>query len=114
MNKLTLAVLLSSSVLAACGQIFFKIGASGASSLLSFINLRVIVGLACYGLSTLMWIWSLSKAPLVYIYPFTMLTFVLVYAGSMLLLREKFPVSGMFGILLILAGLFFVVRSSAA
>ena len=38
------------------------------------------------------------RVPLVFVYPFTMLTFVMVYAGSICFSRRKFPLIGFAGI----------------
>lgn len=106
-----IAVLIASCVLAACGQLMFRIGSNGARELTDFMNFTLLAGIAAYGVSTLLWIWSLSRTPLVFVYPFTMLTFALVYAGSIVFLKERFPWTGYIGLALIFGGLIFVVMS---
>jgi drug/metabolite transporter (DMT)-like permease len=112
MQPLLFLVLVFSTSLAASGQLLFRYGAKGNVEAVDFLNGAVIGGLFCYGLSTLLWIWALSRVPLVYVYPFTMLTFVLVYAGSAILLKEPLPMQMIMGIILILCGLFAIVRTS--
>ncbi|MEJ7927779.1 EamA family transporter [Sphingobium sp. AN641] len=114
MNPLLAAVLLLSTSLAAGGQLLFRHGARGRIELVDFVSWTVVSGLFCYGLSTLLWIWALSRASLVTVYPFTMLTFAFVYLGSALLLKEQMPPQAILGALLIAAGLFAIVQSAAA
>lgn len=103
-----LALLLGGVVLAALGQLLFKIGATGRTQALEFVNPAVIGGLACYGFGTALWIAALARAPLTTVYPFTALTFVVVYAAGVLLLGEPWSMRALVGIGLILAGLFLV------
>jgi len=108
------ALLAASALCAAAGQVMFKLGASGAKALPDFINLGVAGGLAAYGVGTLLWIYCLSKAPLTAAYPYTALTFVLVYLASALLLKEAVPMSALAGIGLVIAGLFLINLKVAA
>jgi drug/metabolite transporter (DMT)-like permease len=103
--NLALVLVLFSSVLAAAGQVFLKLGASGATSLLEFVNVRVVSGLALYAASTLLWVAALARLPLSKVYPFTILTFVLVYVASAAVLGETISVTALAGALLVLAGL---------
>lgn len=100
--------LLAGVLLAAVGQVLFKVGATGQSDLLEFVNPAIISGLVCYGVGTVLWILALSKAPLTVVYPFTALTFVLVYAAGVLFLGETATLRSLVGIALILVGLFLV------
>jgi undecaprenyl phosphate-alpha-L-ara4N flippase subunit ArnE len=112
MNYLAIIVLGFSSCLGAAGQIFFKLGASGAVSLFDFINFRVAMGLFCYGCGTFLWVWALSKVALNVAYSFTALTFILVFGASGFLLNEKVTVITMTGLLFIATGFFLVVTGS--
>lgn len=103
-------MLAASSVLAAVGQILLKLGASGNQRLLGFLNLKVGMGLTCYVVSAGLWIWALADLPLSRTYPFTVLTFVLVYLGSVLVLGEKLSYPLIAGVLLVCAGLLVIVR----
>lgn len=98
-------LLVISAVLAATGQICFKLGANGATTLADFINVKLAGALALYGVSTILWIVALSKLPLSKVYPFTALTFVIVYIGSATILNEQLTVSVVLGAALVLAGL---------
>ena len=96
------------AALAACAQLMFKIGASGRSDLWSFVNGWILGGLFCYGLGTVIWVYSLSKAPLNVVYPFTSLTFVLVFAGSALVIGESASPRSIAGVAIILVGIYLV------
>ncbi len=100
--------LLLASILAAVGQILFKTGAQGRLVWVEFINPALIAGLVCYGLSTLLWIYCLSRLPLRVVYPYTALTFVLVYLGAFLAFGERPGGRGLLGVALVLVGLFLI------
>ena len=100
--------LLAGTLFAALGQVLFKLGATGRDSLASFINIWIISGLVSYTLSTILWIYSLSKARLTLVYPFTALTFVLVYLVGIFVLKEPTSVRALLGVGLVLWGLFLI------
>jgi drug/metabolite transporter (DMT)-like permease len=103
--------LILGSVLGAGGQVLFKLGASGASSLTDYLNLRILAGLACYGLGTAFWLLALSRLPLSKVYPFTILTFALVYVGSVYWLGERLSIGLILGVFLVLSGLVVILTS---
>src|SRR4051794_39687586 len=91
-------------VLGACGTLMLKYGAMGRSQLREFINLWVMGGAVFYGVGFLLWIVALSKLPLFFVYPFTMLTFIMVGIGSLFLLGESVTPLGLLGWMVILLG----------
>ena len=99
------------SVLGAAGQVLLKIGVSGATTLTGFINPRVIAGLACYVLGTVLWLIALSRMPLSRVYPFTILTFVIVYIAAITLLGERLTAPLFTGVALVLSGLVIIAIS---
>ncbi len=101
-----------SAFCAATGQILFKVGATGKSSLFEFVNASVAFGLVLYGISTAIWIFSLSKMRLVDVYAFTALTFVLVYVAGVVFLNEKISYWTGLGVLFVLGGLFLIIRGA--
>lgn len=103
------AMLLFSAALAAGGQIFLKLGAQGRSSVGAFVNVWIGLGFACYGMGMLIWIFALSRAPLVVVYPFTALTFVLVYTAGLVFFGETATARSLLGVGLVMAGLYLVV-----
>jgi|SRR5580700_7218203 drug/metabolite transporter (DMT)-like permease len=88
MQRSALIALLGSVVFGACGQLLLKIGATGRVRPIDFVNIPIIGGLASYTFGAMLWIYALSVAPLYLVYPFTMLTFVLVALGSIFYLGE--------------------------
>lgn len=99
------ALLLFGAVLGAVGQLFFKLGAQGRDNLLAFVNPWIGIGLFCYGLGTVAWILALSQARLTMVYPFTVLTFVLVYGLAVVVLGEPLTARALLGVGLVLIGL---------
>jgi drug/metabolite transporter (DMT)-like permease len=104
-------LVLIGSLLAAAGQIFLKIGADGAVRLTDYMNARLAIGFALYGLGSIVWVMALARLPLSRVYPFTMLTFVLVYLGSFALLGERITGQVLAGAFLVLAGLVLISRA---
>jgi undecaprenyl phosphate-alpha-L-ara4N flippase subunit ArnE len=100
--------LLAGTVLAALGQVLFKVGATGRNALLEFVNVWIIAGLVSYALSTMLWIYSLSRAQLTIVYPFTALTFVLVYLVGVFVLGEATSLKALVGVAAVLLGLFLI------
>ena len=107
--RTTFLLVIAGSILAAAGQIFLKLGATGASSLAGFLNSRVLVGFGLYGVGSLLWILALAKLPLTRVYPFTILTFVLVYMASAAVLGEQITGMVLAGAAIVLLGLVLIV-----
>jgi drug/metabolite transporter (DMT)-like permease len=99
------------TVCAAVGQMLFKMGASGRQSLLAFVNVWIVLGLLAYGASTAMWIYALSRAPLSLVYPFTALTFVMVYLGGVWWFGEVTSARALTGVGFILLGLYLITSA---
>ncbi|MCY1282514.1 4-amino-4-deoxy-L-arabinose-phosphoundecaprenol flippase subunit ArnE [compost metagenome] len=93
---------------AAIGQVALKVGADGKRALVEFFNGWIVLGLLCYGVGTLLWTFSLSRAGLTVVYPFTALTFVLVYLAGIVVFDEHVGYAQWLGIMLILVGLYIV------
>ena len=64
----------------------------------------VIVGLICYALSLLTWMYVLSKTEVSFAYPFLGVGFVVVTVTACLFLGEDFTVRKILGTLIIAAG----------
>jgi multidrug transporter EmrE-like cation transporter len=92
-------VLLVAISLGTVGQIMLKSGltqlppnAPTSVVLLSVVqNLRVFLGFACYGLSSLVYLIALKRLPLSYAYPMVALSYVLVVGLSWKLFGEAIP-----------------------
>jgi len=101
-------VLISSTVAAAGGQVLLKMGAVGRAGPLEFANPWIACGLFLYGISAALWVFALSKAPLTMVYPYTAVTFVLVYLAGSLLFHESLAIHSMAGVGLVLVGLLLI------
>lgn len=100
-------LILIAVTLAAGGQILLKKGAVADASVLVLLKSRFIwLGLFCYFFSAICWIISLTRLKLSLVYPFTLLTYVLVMAGAYFLLGEKVKVVNLvMGSILIASGI---------
>ena len=111
-------LLLMSVLFASIGQVLFKKGMSLAGAL-SFeggilgilktvmgvvFSPVVFIGLIFYALSTLLWLFALSKTTLNYAYPFTALTFILVMLASYFIFAETLPINRIIGVAVICIG----------
>ncbi|WP_231887597.1 EamA family transporter [Ralstonia mannitolilytica] len=99
---------LAGVIFAAAGQVALKVGADGRKTLAEFCNAWIVLGLVCYAIGTLLWIFSLSRTGLTVVYPFTALTFVLVYLAGVVAFGEHAGFVQWLGIALILTGLYCV------
>ncbi len=109
----TLGLILLSVGLNAAAQLFLRaamrsglpVGLSPAAMLLE-VGLRpgILGGLACYGLSLLVWIYVLSKADASFAYPFLGLGFVIVALAGFVLLGEPLSPRKIAGTLIIAGG----------
>jgi len=111
-------LLLLSVLFAGSGQVLFKKGMSRVQDISFTGNIAGIIkmvfsvvfsplvfsGLILYGLSTLLWLFALSKTQLNYAYPFTALTFILVMLASYFIFSEAIPVNRLIGVGIIVIG----------
>jgi drug/metabolite transporter (DMT)-like permease len=88
MMTLYLALTISAT-LAAAGQVLLKLGVNGQASALAMANPKVLGGLTLYAAGMLIWLWALSQLPLQVVYPFTMLTLILVFIASIVVFGER-------------------------
>ncbi|MDE2383153.1 MAG: hypothetical protein KGO53_00925 [Alphaproteobacteria bacterium] len=105
MNAKMLIVVLASTACAASGQLLLKLGANQQESISGYVNPQVFFGLVLYVVGAALWLVALSRLPLMLVYPFTLLTFLLVGAGSAFILHETPGRMLMLGWLIIAAGL---------
>ena len=115
-------ILLLSVVFASIGQVLFKKGMSGFNLGGLGNNLQGIIrtlagvifspfvfsGLVFYVLSTLLWLFALSKTDLSQTYPFTLLTFILVMLASIFIFHETMTMNRIIGSLIIFGGVIVV------
>lgn len=98
--------------LSAGGLVLFKLGSSDlhvavTASLLSFqLSWKMLLGIACYGCSFLLWLFLVSKMNLSFAMPLSVgLVNILVLLGSLFILKEPVTVSQWIGVGVIVIGL---------
>lgn len=115
----TLAILLTSIVLATVGQLLLKAGMtqvgelSGVAADAGMLGLlarvattwQVVAGLGAFGLSAIFWLVTLSRIPLSTAYPIVSLSYVLILAFSVVVLGERPSVLVWAGVILIMFGI---------
>lgn len=118
-------LIVSSVLLGSTAQLLLKIGVNLLpadilqQSFIALLKLEapawIAGGLACYGLSLLLWMLALSRYELSFAYPLLSISYILVYLGAVWLpsLSETVSVSKTLGILLIVAGVILVTRSQS-
>ena len=116
-GTLVLLVLLS-VVLSSGAQILLKYGmtrsavkiamADGASPWISLqiaaSSPAVLMGMICFGLSAVVWLFVLAKIPLSTAYPFIALGIVITVIGGRFLFAEPISIFKLIGIALVVAG----------
>jgi multidrug transporter EmrE-like cation transporter len=117
--KPILAILLS-ILLGSGGQLVLKYGTKVAvareattGALASYLaNPYLWSALFLYGISTVLWIYALTKVDLSYAYPMVALGYVLVCGFSVLLFKETMPMLRIAGLGVILLGVIMIALSS--
>lgn len=76
----TVALILVTLIMLACGQVLFKQAAAGLSFSrpATFLSWTLFFALAIYGFATVLWLVVLSRVPLSQAFPFYGLSFLLV------------------------------------
>jgi drug/metabolite transporter (DMT)-like permease len=118
-NLQSIGLVLASVAFGAIGQLTLKAAMNSlgglqfsADALLRMAtNPLLIIGLAIFGISTLLWLLALSKADLSFAYPFLSLTYIAVLFGGALLFHEKVTLPRIIGFAVIVAGVWIVARS---
>jgi drug/metabolite transporter (DMT)-like permease len=119
----TLFIALIAILLLVGGQTLLKVGLNdiGGVSLFDgdplgsllklFRTPWVILGFVCYGISAILWLDVLSKLDFSMAFPMVSLTYVFSLIIGRFIFHETVGLDRVVGVLLILAGLFFVIRS---
>jgi multidrug transporter EmrE-like cation transporter len=119
MNYLTLSFILTSVLLSVLAQISLKFGMTNTElpgklfslqtlSILS--NKFVFIGLFCYGLSMVFWLYVLTKVEVSRAYPFVGLGFIGTMVFAYYLLNEPLTIQKLFGTLLVSIGIVLLTR----
>ena len=124
MNLTTLAFIISGVLLNACAQLLLKAGtnALGGAIHLTMSNwfetfikvatqLPILGGLACYGVSLVVWIIGLSRTDVTIAYPMLSLGYVVSAVGAWMFLGEVIPPQRLVAIGVIMLGVVLLART---
>ena len=117
-----IGTILVSVALAATAQLTLKAGmdrageADGVGQLLAGAAKTplVWVGLTLFGLSALVWLVVLSKAPLSFAYPFASLSYVLIILADRFILHYEVPPLRWLGVAFIISGILVIATTMEA
>jgi drug/metabolite transporter (DMT)-like permease len=116
LGGLDLGLCLAFSLALPAGQVLFKLGAEqtrridGGVIAKVALNLPLMGAFAWYGLTSLLWVYILTRAPLSQVYPFSILGAALTPILAVLLFREYLPAQAWLGYAVMLAGFMLVMR----
>lgn len=105
-------------ILSASGLVLFKLGVANANIHLNILGLnlkfsiKMILGIFCYGISFLLWLYLVSNMNLTFAMPLSVgLVNTLVIIESCLLLKEKITLNQGIGIFIIIVGVMIMTWS---
>ena len=123
MNPLTFSLLLTGVLLNAGAQLLLKAGTNRIGEFafsvenIVPIGMRVatsppiLAGLACYGVSVVVWILALSRVPVSVAYPLLSIGYIVNAIAAWYLFGESLGAQKLVGIAFIIAGVWLVARS---
>ncbi len=114
-----IALILTSVLLSSLGQLSFKAGLNIIGELQISLDMiiqlittpYILVGLAFFGISALLWLVALMETDLSFAYPFLSLNYVAILIGGTLLYGEQLSPLRLLSVGLIILGLFTIARS---
>lgn len=117
-NLQALTMILVSVLFAGSGQLLFKAALNEIGELQLSIDMFIsmatspllLLGLAVFGISALLWLTALMKAELSFAYPFLSLSYVIVLVGGAVLFGEEITLTRILGFILIIIGLLVVAN----
>ncbi|OYT34057.1 MAG: hypothetical protein B6U87_02625 [Candidatus Aenigmarchaeota archaeon ex4484_52] len=109
-NLISICLVLISSILGALGQIQLKKGMDIYNFQTLFSNYNLFGGIFFYGIATIIYLSALKGDEVSVLYPIVATSYIWTCFLAVYFLGEKMNISNWFGILLILLGVFFVVR----
>lgn len=117
-----IALIITSILLGATGQVLLKAGADKLGNLnLSISGFlptiweliktpQIVIGMFCFAFSSLLWIKVLTKAELSYAYPMVSFSYVIVAIAAAIFFKEAITVNKVLGIAAIVMGVFILNR----
>lgn len=114
-------IIFVSVFLSALAQLSFKYGVSQTSvaegsglilkAISFFTSPFIFLGLALYGVGTVLWLFALKQMDLSLAYPFVGMSFILVFVFSVWFLQEPFNLNRLLGTFIIIVGIVVLSRS---
>ena len=113
-------LIIMSIVLGAFGQIAMKLGTSQivvdglsvtAQLLRYFSNIPILLGLALYTFSAILWIFAIARVQLSIAYPMVASGYVLVVILSYLIFHEPISILRLLGLFIIVVGVIVIANS---
>ncbi|WP_075792667.1 4-amino-4-deoxy-L-arabinose transferase [Massilia putida] len=124
MNLTTFAFIISGVLLNACAQLLLKAGTNALGGAIHltmatwfqtlvkvFTQLPIVGGLACYGLSLIVWIIGLSRTDVTIAYPMLSLGYVVSAFGAWMFLGEAVSPQRLVAIGVIIVGVVLLART---
>ena len=112
MTLASFAFILTGVLLNAGAQLLLKAGTNAEPlGLRLAIEPHILAGLACYGVSVVVWVIALSKVPVSIAYPMLSIGYVVNAVAAYYLLGETVTPMRLAGIGVIIVGVFIVARS---
>ncbi|HBI33703.1 MAG TPA: hypothetical protein DEA43_00270 [Candidatus Moranbacteria bacterium] len=75
------------------------------------LNWKIFLGLICYFIPAIIWIFLLRKYPLSFVQPILALTYVITPILAILILKEGIPPARWLGIIIIIIGVFIISKT---
>lgn len=109
---LIIILVLGCALLGATGQILFKLSSDNFSfnPLSWFKNIYFLLGITLYGLSAVLFVWSLKYGDVSLLYPIIATSYIWVTIFATLILNEEFPGIKWIGIILIITGIYVITK----
>ena len=108
----TIGLVLFCGLLGALGQLLFKLGSASVSLNISswLVNWKVLLGMALYSFSAVLFIVALKHGNLSVLYPLIATSYIWVALLAIRFLGEPFSLLKWLGIALIIGGISLIVR----
>lgn len=125
MNLTSFALILTGVLLNAAAQLLLKAGVTRVGEFQFSLDnavpigiklatqLPIIGGLACYGISVVVWIMALSRVPVSVAYPMLSIGYIVNAFAAYWLFGESLNAQKLIGIGVIVVGVYLVARSAA-
>ncbi len=125
MNLVSFSLILTGVLLNAAAQLLLKAGVTRVGEFQFTIDnavpmgfklltqLPIIAGLACYGISVVVWIMALSRVPVSVAYPMLSIGYIVNAFAAYWLFGESLNAQKLIGIGVIVVGVYLVARSAS-